>query len=60
MGSILHMNVCFRMILVLACSIPAVALAALQFRYDTEYEAIQYSASTPSGAVAQLLVRIAS
>tara|TARA_B100000959_G_scaffold269943_1_gene316227 strand:+ start:3168 stop:4475 length:1308 start_codon:yes stop_codon:yes gene_type:complete len=59
MGSILHMNVCFRMILVLACSIPAVALAALQFRYDTEYEAIQYSASTPSGAVAQLLVRIA-
>ena len=37
-----------------------VALAARQLRYDTEYEAIQYSTTAPTDAVARLQDRIAA
>jgi hypothetical protein len=44
----------------LALIIPAVGLAMLQLRYDTEYEAIGYSTSAPTDPVAQLQRRIDS
>jgi hypothetical protein len=40
--------------------VPAMGLAMLQLRYDTEYEAIGYSTSPPTDPVAQLQQRIDS
>ncbi len=44
--------------LIVACLLPTLAVAALQRRYDREYEVIQYEASTPTDAVARLQDRI--
>jgi len=43
---------------VLVFFIPAVGLALLQLPYDTEYEVIAYSTSTPTDPVARLQGRI--
>ena len=47
-------------LVVSAIFVPIAASAALQHRYDAEYESIQYSTTAPTDAVAQLQDRIAA